>query len=301
MELLDRDHDYFDEIEGAMSCVIDDEQRTWYLSTREADFSGAEEKMWQEYPSTPAEAFQISTEGHYYSQNMAEVRKRGGIRTVPVADEPVHTFWDIGNSDGTAIWFMQTIAGEDRFIDYFEAHGEDLREYARQLRAKGYLYGTHFLPHDADHQRLNDRGNRSTKEMLEELLPNDDFEVLPRIEELQPQRAQHVGRGQLLRFPECSHPGKQAHAGDADRAGWAQDHDGRRRTGTAVRYGGRTHHGRRRSGRRVEEDSGLREGAQHHHPAEPAGLRGHPHAAGVPRLPQHWPQAGGVRHARRSD
>lgn len=184
VELLDRDHDYFDEIEGAMSCVIDDEQRTWYVATREADFSGAEEKMWQEYPSTPAEAFQISTEGHYYSQNMAEVRKRGGVRTVPVADEPVHTFWDIGNSDGTAIWFMQTIAGEDRFIDYFEAHGEDLREYARQLRAKGYLYGTHFLPHDADHKRLNDRGNRSTKEMLEELLPNDDFEVLPRIEDL---------------------------------------------------------------------------------------------------------------------
>lgn len=181
--LTDNDHDYFDEVEGVMSCAIDDEQRTWYVATRDADFNGAEEKMWQEYPSTPAEAFQISTEGHYYSQNMAEMRKRGGIRSVPVADEPVHTFWDIGNSDGTAIWFMQTVAGEDRFIDYLEGHGEDLREYARLLHAKPYVYGTHFLPHDAGHEKLS-KGNESTKEMLEDILPNDDFEVLPPIPDL---------------------------------------------------------------------------------------------------------------------
>lgn len=181
--ITDRDHEYFDEIEGAQSCVIDEEQRSWYVATREADFNGAEEKMWQEYPSTPDEAFQISTEGHYYAQNMAEMRKRGGIRNVPVADSPVYTFWDIGNSDGTAIWFMQIVAGEDRFIDYLEGHGEDLREYARQLKAKPYVYATHFLPHDASHERLS-RGNESTKEQLEDLLPNEDFEVLPQIPDL---------------------------------------------------------------------------------------------------------------------
>lgn len=180
----EEDHAYFDEIEGVMQCSIDDEQRTWYVATREADFSGAEEKMWQEYPSTPDEAFQISTEGHYYTKNMAELRKRGGLRAIPIADEPVYTFWDIGNSDGTAIWFMQIVAGEDRFIDYLEGHGEDLAEYARQLRAKGYVFAVHFLPHDADHKRLNDRGNRSTREMLEGLLPSDEFEVVPRIEDL---------------------------------------------------------------------------------------------------------------------
>ena len=184
VDITDADHDYFDEIEGVLSCSIDDEQRTWYVATRDADFNGAEEKMWQEYPSTPGEAFQVSTEGHYYAQDMAAMRKRGGIRQVPVADSPVWTFWDIGNSDGTAIWFMQTVAGEDRFIDYLEGHGEDLREYAKKLREKPYLYATHFLPHDADHERLNSRGNQSTKDMLEELLPNDDFEVLPVIPDL---------------------------------------------------------------------------------------------------------------------
>lgn len=181
--ITEQDDEYFDEVEGIMGCVIDDEQRSWYIATREADFSGAEEKMWQEYPSTPNEAFQVSTEGHYYTKNMAELRKRGGVRSIPIADEPIHTFWDIGNSDGTAIWFMQTVAGEDRFIDYFEAHGEDLREYARVLKEKGYLYGTHYLPHDAGHERLSDK-NRSTKEMLEELLPGEDFEVLAPIEDL---------------------------------------------------------------------------------------------------------------------
>ena len=183
VHLSDDDHDYFDEVEGALSCRIDDEQRTWYVATRDADFNGAEESMWQEYPSTPAEAFQISTEGHYYAKDMAEMRKRGGIRGVPIADVPVDTFWDIGNSDGTGIWFLQTVAGEDRFIDYLEGHGHDLREYASQLRAKPYLYGTHFLPHDADQKKLSTR-NESTKEMLEALLPNDEFEVLARIPDL---------------------------------------------------------------------------------------------------------------------
>jgi len=184
VDLTDDDHEYFDEIEGAMSCVIDEEQRTWYVATRDADFSGAAEKMWQEYPSTPAEAFQISTEGHYYAKDMAAVRKRGGILAVPVADSPVFTFWDIGNSDGTAIWFMQTVAGQDRFIDYLEGHGLDLREYVQLLREKPYVYATHFLPHDAAAERLTSRGNQSTRDMLEELLPNDDFEVLPVIPDL---------------------------------------------------------------------------------------------------------------------
>lgn len=44
------------------------------------------------------EAFQISTEGHYFTKVMAEIRKRGGIRSIPVEDVPVHTFWDIATA-----------------------------------------------------------------------------------------------------------------------------------------------------------------------------------------------------------
>lgn len=183
------EHEYFDLVEARVRQVmgldirIDPDQRAWYVATKHADFSGAEEKMWQEYPSFPAEAFQISTEGNYYARDMIDMRKRGGITRIPVLDVPVNTFWDIGRSDGCAVWFQQEAAGEDRFIDYYEGHYQDLRHYVAQLRAKGYVYNKHFLPHDADHKRLSDY-NRSTKEMLEDLMPGETFEVVPRITEL---------------------------------------------------------------------------------------------------------------------
>ena len=139
--------------------------------------------MWQEYPSYPAEAFQVSTEGNYYAKDMIEIRKRNGICQVPELDVPVNTFWDIGNSDGCAIWFHQESNGQDRFINYYEAHGEDLRHYISKLREHGYVFGTHYLPHDADHKRLGDY-NKSTKEMLQALMPGERFMVVPVISEL---------------------------------------------------------------------------------------------------------------------
>lgn len=177
------EHEYFDQIEVTMNCVIDPDQRAWYVATKHADFSGAEEKMWQEYPSTPDEAFQISTEGHYYAKDMAKLRKRGGVRDILIEDAPIHTYWDIGNSDGVAIWFHQNVLGEDRFIDYYEAHTEDLRHYVMILQEREYIFGTHFLPHDAAHKRLGDF-NRSTQEQLSGLMPGQRFVIVPRITEL---------------------------------------------------------------------------------------------------------------------
>lgn len=77
VHISDKEHEYFDLIEAKMQCRIDPDQRAWYIATRASDFSGAEERMWQEYPSTPEEAFQISTEGNYYAKDMIAVRKRG--------------------------------------------------------------------------------------------------------------------------------------------------------------------------------------------------------------------------------
>lgn len=183
VRLTDEDHAYFDKIERQMECRIDPEQRAWYVATLRADFTGREERMWQEYPSTPAEAFQVPVDGNYYADDMAALRTRGGITRVPELDMPVNTFWDIGRSDGCAIWFHQMLHSEDRFIGYYEEHNKDLRHYARVIRDRGHLYGTHYLPHDAAHKRLSDF-NRSTLEMLQELLPGHRFVIVPRITEL---------------------------------------------------------------------------------------------------------------------
>ena len=183
ISITHKQHNYFDGIEAEMGCTIDPEQRAWYVATQEADFPGRPERMWQEYPSTPDEAFQQSTEGHYLTKAITDLTKRGGITAVPMLDLPVYTFWDIGNSDGSAIWFGQSLRGEDRFIDYYEERGMDLRHYVQKLQEKGYVFGKHFLPHDADHKRLGDT-NKSIKEMLQQAMPGQTFIIVPRVTQL---------------------------------------------------------------------------------------------------------------------
>jgi hypothetical protein len=113
-------------------------------------------------------AYLKNTEGDYYKKELAKVREQGRILRIPKLEIPVNTFWDIGNSDGCAIWFHQQVGMEDRFIGYYEAHGENLAHYAKELKDRGFLFNKHFLPHDAAHKRLSDTNN-STEEMLNDL------------------------------------------------------------------------------------------------------------------------------------
>lgn len=177
--ITDKDHEYFNRIEGETGMAINERKRAWYVATRNADFEENPEQMWQEFPSTPKEAFQVSTEGCYYATQLAATRKAGRICRIPKLELPVDTFWDVGNSDSTAIWFKQKVGLEHRFLKYYEASGETLGHYAKYLQDTGYLMGKHFLPHDAAHKRLSDH-NKSIKEMLEDLGVNN-IEIVPRI------------------------------------------------------------------------------------------------------------------------
>lgn len=163
-----KDHEYFEAVEAEMRTDIDQEQRAWYVATRDADFVGNEENMKQEYPSTPKEAFEQSSEGCYYTAQLTSARRQGRILRIPRLGVPVNTFWDVGNSDGTAIWFHQLVGMEDRFIGYHEAHGEDLAYYVLHLQNTGFIFNKHFLPHDAAHVRLGIK-NKSIQRQLEDI------------------------------------------------------------------------------------------------------------------------------------
>lgn len=183
--MSDKDREYFDRIQAEAGTVLDMAQRQWYVSTRDSDFSGDPEKMWQEYPSTAKEAFQVSTEGTYYAVQLADARKHSRIRKVPYAPGvPVNTFWDIGHTDGTAIWFHQRVGFENRFIDFDEGWGESYSYFTQRMQAKGYTWGTHYLPHDAEHVRQGATSNQSPKEMLEGLMPGADFTCVPVVDNL---------------------------------------------------------------------------------------------------------------------
>lgn len=109
-------------------------------------------------------------EGAYYGQALAELREDGKITGVPYNSEfPVMTFWDIGMSDYTSIWFVQKVGYEYRLIDFYQNNMEDPPHYAKMLRDKGYYYSTHYLPHDAAHLRMG-MGGKSIAQQLEALI-----------------------------------------------------------------------------------------------------------------------------------
>jgi phage terminase large subunit len=91
-----------------------------------------------------------SVQGAIYAAELAKARDEGRIGVVPVDRTlPVHTAWDLGYLDPTAIWFFQwTRAGQIRFVDYFEDCKEDVTYYVQAVRDKGYVLGRHIPPHD---------------------------------------------------------------------------------------------------------------------------------------------------------
>jgi hypothetical protein len=174
-----KDHDYFERVEADMKVTLDEQQRAWYVSTRN-DFAdaGMEEKMLQEYPSTPKEAFQKSIEGTYYAQQMAKMRLEGRICKIPILDIPCNTFWDIGGTAGTAIWVHQTVGLQEHLIAYYEAHNESFAHAVRWINSLDYIWNKHFLPHDAEHRKQGKDQNQTAVEILEEL-GLDNIEAVP--------------------------------------------------------------------------------------------------------------------------
>lgn len=189
VEISSKEHEYFDTVEATQKCFIDIEQRAWYISTRDNIYSGQDESMWQEFPSTPDEPFQVSTQGCYFTIQMTKMRKEGRLSSVPIeAGYPVNSFWDIGSSDGCALWLHQQVGPWHRFVKFFEGWGESYAYFVGEMQAyqakHGFVWGRHYLPHDGAHERQGETNNTSPRTMLENLgLRN--VEIVPRISELQ--------------------------------------------------------------------------------------------------------------------
>jgi phage terminase large subunit len=112
--------------------------------------------------------FKEAWEGAYYVRELNEAKIKGRIASVQVDPLlPVHTAWDLGIGDSTAIWFFQVAANQIRVVDYYENHGQGLPHYTRMLEAKGYTYGDDWVPHDAKVRELGT--GRTRIETLQQL------------------------------------------------------------------------------------------------------------------------------------
>lgn len=187
-----KEHEYFDTIEGKMDVELTLEQRAWYIQKRDTDFAAHPDLFWREYPSTPDECWQASTEGKYYAKQIAIARREGRICKLPILRHvPVDTFWDLGASDDTAIWVRQVVGPWRHWIAFHEQGGAGYLHFINWIESLDLLLGTHFLPHDAEQKRQqnqekpSDIALASPVMILRQMRPSWTFRVVPRVQSIQ--------------------------------------------------------------------------------------------------------------------
>ena len=125
-------------------------------------------------------------EGAFWLREINKAQADGRIVKLPVVDShPVHCFFDIGSSDGTAIWVVQIVGNEYRCIHFYEAWNESFAHCVKWLKSLDLIIDTCWLPHDADHKRQGlESKNISPKDMMKRLLPAVTFRIVPRVQDL---------------------------------------------------------------------------------------------------------------------
>lgn len=138
--------------------------------------------------------------GSIYGSEISGIKTNGRLGDIEAAHAPVHTAWDIGRSDATAIWWFQVVGNEVRILDYQEDTLKDLGYYSEQIKGRmirtelagwayghepidwgeeistlayrrQWAYGCHYLPHDAKHKTLAASGV-SVEQILRKSLGN---------------------------------------------------------------------------------------------------------------------------------
>lgn len=164
--------------------VFTDKQLLGELKRYQAQYGDAYGKsLWlQEYYCS----YDAAMPGSIFAEWLDRGQKAGRIR--PMGHNPshkVHTAWDLGRVDATAIWFYQIIGREIIVINYHESNLKDVPFYANLLRGdekegdadtlktlkrqtKKYDYDTHWLPQDAKQRNMAAGGRSIHMQMLDE-------------------------------------------------------------------------------------------------------------------------------------
>lgn len=119
--------------------------------------------------------FNAAVVGAYYGREIVYAERAGRITAVEIDPAlPVHTSWDLGIGDSTAIWCWQIAPDGIRVVDYYESHSQPLSHYVGVLVSRGYR-GKVWVPHDARARELGT--GRTRVETLQEL--KCDVQLVP--------------------------------------------------------------------------------------------------------------------------
>ena len=142
----------------------------WFPPVLEAERLALLKRDPQEYAHVWEGEPRTVVEGAIYAREVMAMIEDKRIRPVPYDPKlPVHTIWDLGWNDQTSIIFVQRLLSEVRLIDYEEESFLRFDEWAKRLKDKPYVYGSHWLPHDGGN-KLQAANGVSAQTLLEPLL-----------------------------------------------------------------------------------------------------------------------------------
>jgi phage terminase large subunit len=168
---LDTDDTYVRFIENTppdtLLININYEDNPWPTKELDAERDHLKKTDFAEYENVWLGKPRAAAEGAIYTRECAN------LKVMNLPPDPllkVHTVWDLGFNDATAIIFVQRNLSEIRIVDYTEENHLSIPEHVVKLKEKGYNYGTDFIPWDgaADRFKLTNPAN-SPEGMLRKL------------------------------------------------------------------------------------------------------------------------------------
>lgn len=121
----------------------------------QAELDGARKAMGEQAFMREFENEPNAGDNAIYGPQMFAARKEGRLRDFAAAtDAPAFTFWDVGQSDFTALWLVQFIGRDICLLDAYCKSHEIPAHYAAKVKLWEEQYGVkvnqNYLPHDAN-------------------------------------------------------------------------------------------------------------------------------------------------------
>lgn len=116
--------------------------------------------------------------GAIYAREIAAAIEGRRLGAVPYDPRlPVHTIWDLGWNDAMSIIMVQKpVPTVLNVVNYMEDSFRTYAEFVADLNALGYVWGTDWLPHDAENK--NPQTGTNAKQTLRGL--NRKVKIIPR-------------------------------------------------------------------------------------------------------------------------
>lgn len=175
-EATQKQDQYFAKLEDELAIQISQKQRNFWI----AQYRELGDDIYQEYPSTPEEAFAVVRDGAYYARLYREhvVQKEREVKSLYDPNLDVRVAIDLGMNDDCVLVFYQRWNKEWRIIAEYVNSGEGLEHYVNVMASKGYPIAKLLAPHDV---KVRDLSTGKSRLHRFRELGMRNVKVLPRI------------------------------------------------------------------------------------------------------------------------